>query len=56
MQVFAKFPKNSVKGVQSHLKFSKIYCVAKAIPACSPVVGQFFDAMIVASIDKEWQL
>ena len=25
-------------------------CVAKIMPACSPVIGRFFDAMIVASI------
>ena len=30
------------------------YCVTKIIPTCSPVIGQFFDSMIVASIDKEW--
>jgi len=30
------------------------YCVAKMIPTCSPVIGQFFDTMIVASSDKEW--
>ena len=24
------------------------YCVAKIIPTCSPVIGQFFDTMIVA--------
>jgi len=30
------------------------YCVTKMIPTCSPVIGQFFDTMIVASIDKEW--
>ena len=29
-------------------------CVTKMIPTCSPVIGQFFDTMIVASIDKEW--
>ena len=28
-------------------------CVTKIIPTCSPVIGQFFDTMIVASIDKE---
>ena len=28
-------------------------CVMKIIPTCSPVIGQFFDTMIVASIDKE---
>jgi len=30
------------------------YCVTKLIPTCSPVIGQFFDTMIVASSDKEW--
>ena len=29
------------------------YCVTKIVPKCSPVIGQFFDTMIVASIDKE---
>ena len=26
--------------------------VTKIIPMCSPVIGEFFDTMIVASIDK----
>ena len=26
------------------------YCVTKIIPTCSPVIGQFFDTMIAASI------
>ena len=30
------------------------YCVTKIIPTCSPVIAQYFDSMIVASIDKEW--
>jgi len=30
------------------------YCVTKLIQTCSPVIGQFFDTMIVASSDKEW--
>ena len=30
------------------------YCVTKIILTFSPVIGQFFDTMIVASIDKEW--
>ena len=30
------------------------YCVTKMIPTCSPVIGQFSDTMIVASINKEW--
>ena len=28
-------------------------CVMEIIPTCSPIIGQFFDTMIVASIDKE---
>ena len=30
------------------------YCVTKIIPTCSPMIGQFFDTMLVASIDKAW--
>ena len=30
------------------------YSVTKIIPACSPMIGQFVDTMIVASTDKEW--
>ena len=30
------------------------YSVTKIIPTCSRVIGQFFDTMNVASIDKEW--
>jgi len=29
------------------------YCVTKMISTSSPVIGQFFDTMIVASSDKE---
>ena len=29
-------------------------CVTKMITTSSPMVGQFFDIMIVASNDKEW--
>ena len=31
-----------------------MYCVTKMIPTSSPMFGQFFDTMIVASSDKEW--
>ena len=31
------------------------YCVTKIIPTCSPMIGQLFDNMIVASTDKEWK-
>ena len=30
------------------------YCVTKMILTCSPLIGQFFDTMIVASSDNEW--
>ena len=30
------------------------YYVMKRTTTCSPVVGQLFDTMIVASSDKEW--
>ena len=30
------------------------FCVTQMVKACSPMVGQFFDTMIVASSDKEW--
>ena len=31
------------------------YSDTKIIPTCSPMIGQFFDTMIVASTDKQWQ-
>ena len=37
----------------SHSVAMVTFCVTKIIPTCSPVIGQFFDTMIVASIDKE---
>ena len=30
------------------------YCVTKITPACLPVIGQYFDTMIIASTDNEW--
>ena len=30
------------------------YNVTKIISTCSPMIGQCFDTMIVASTDKEW--
>ena len=30
------------------------YYVMKRTTMCSPIIGQFFDTMIVASTDKEW--
>ena len=31
-----------------------VYCVTKLIPRRSPVIGQVFDTMTVASSDKDW--
>ena len=30
------------------------YCATKIVPTCSQVIGQVFNTMILASIDKEW--
>ena len=30
------------------------YRVTKMVTTCSPMVGQFFDTMVVASSEKEW--
>ena len=57
MQLLAKFEKNLYMGFRASLNFENLQwlcCVTKIIPTCSPVIGQFFDTMIVASIDKEW--
>ena len=35
-----------------HIVAMVTYCVTKIIPTCSPVIGQVFDTMIVASTDK----
>ena len=37
-----------------HIVAMVTYFVTKIIPTYSPVIGQFFDIMIVASIDKGW--
>ena len=65
MQLLAKFKKILYMGFRATLNFRKFkvrscsvamvtYCVTKIIPTCSPVIGQFFYTMIVASIDKQW--
>jgi len=30
------------------------YCVTRIIAACSPMIEQFLDSMIIASVDEEW--
>ena len=37
-----------------HSVAMETYNVTRIIPTYSPMIGQFFDIMIVASTDKEW--
>ena len=30
------------------------YSVTKTIPTCSPMIGQFFNTMVIATTDKDW--
>ena len=54
-QFQGNYLKAKIKGVSAgHIVAMVSYCVTKIIPTCSPMIGQFFDTMIVASIDKEW--
>ena len=47
--------KTEIKGfLAGHSVAIVTYCVTKIIPTCSPMIGQFFDTMIVVSTDKEW--
>ena len=46
--------KAEIKGVLAgHSVATVTYFVSKILSTCS-VIGQFFDTMIVASIDEEW--
>ena len=48
--------KSEIKGVLAgHSVAMLTISVTKTIPTCSPMIEQFFDIMIVASTDKEWQ-
>ena len=47
--------KVEIKGVFSRHSVAMVtYSVTKITPTCSPMIGQFFDTMRVASTDKEW--
>ena len=47
--------KAAINGVLAgHTVAMVTYFVMKRTLTCSPIVGQFFDTMIVASSDKEW--
>ena len=50
-----KPPKAVIKGLLGgHTVAMVTYCVTKMITTCSPMIGQLFDAVIVASSDEEW--
>ena len=52
---FLNFTKSCILSFLSKFVLRKNFTsVTKMIPTCAPVIGQFFDTMIVASIDKEW--
>ena len=51
---FLKYKCLKLKFLAGHSVAMVTYSVTKIIPTCSPVIGQFFDYMIVASNDKEW--
>ena len=40
--------------LEGHSAAMVTYSVRKIMSACSPVIGQIFDTMIVTSADKEW--
>ena len=40
--------------LSSHTVAMVTYSVMKMITTCVPIIEQFFDTMIVASIDNEW--
>jgi len=37
-----------------HIVAMVTYCATKLTATCSPVIEQFCDTMIVASVDEEW--
>ena len=61
-QLLAKFQKILYMGFRATLNFRKFpvtvvmvtYCVTKMRTTCSPMIGQIFETMMVASSDKEW--
>ena len=47
--------KAKIKGVLTgHIVTTITYCATKWTATCSPMIGQIFDAMIVASTDIDW--
>ena len=52
--IFLTFVKHKYKDLLAVLYLWSNPCVTKMITACSPMIGQLFDTVIVASSDKEW--
>ena len=50
---FSKYKRLKLK-LRVFLAGHCVVSVTKIIPTCSPMIGQCFDTMIVASSDKEW--
>ena len=48
------FPMAVIKDVLPGHTVAMVTCVTKMITKFSPIIGQYFDTMIVASSDKEW--
>jgi len=47
--------KAKIKGVLAdHAVVMVTYSVIKMLTTCLPMIGQFVDTMIVASIDNKW--
>ena len=53
-RICLKLAKSCISLCLSKFHNKKKFHRAEIIPTCLPVIGQFFDTMIVASIDKEW--
>ena len=51
-RISLNFAKSCISFCLSKFHNKKKFHLAKIIPTCSPVIGQFFDNIIVASIDK----
>ena len=55
---FLKYKRSKLKlrvFLAGHSVAMVTYSDTKIIPTCSTMIGQIFDAMIIASTDKQWQ-
>ena len=54
LSVLEKEEQKSVLLAKASSTVTMVSCCVTKMITCSPMVGQFFDAMIVASSGKEW--